>query len=128
MWDIHIVYKTFTYFQITGSDDVIFRNNWSHFDIFGGILIFPEVLIIWSHAASHFNQKTQVMGVIVLKYSIMRTGSCLKCLFFIYNGHNNKVKDLLIRFWWLNILKIFLNLWLADIFNIWWTLVFTQHS
>ena len=40
--------------------------------------ISPELLVIWSRATPHFYQKTQVMGVIVLKYSILMTGSCLK--------------------------------------------------
>ena len=45
----------------------------------------------------HFNQKSQVMGVIILKYSILRTGSCLKLcgqleLHFNYLLANNKSK------------------------------------
>ena len=49
------------FFQITRSDDVIFMNNWRHFDILGEIVISPEPLIVWSHATPHFNQKTQAM-------------------------------------------------------------------
>ena len=58
-----------------------FMNNWWHFDIFQEFLISPELLIIWNCATTHFNQKTQLMGVIILKYIILRTGSGLKLLF-----------------------------------------------
>ena len=68
-------------FQITGSDDVIFINNWWHFDIFKEILIFLELLIIWNRATPNFNQKTPLVGIIILKYIILRTGSGLKLLF-----------------------------------------------
>ena len=54
LWDIHI-------FQITGSDGVIFLNNWWDFDFFGETLISLEPLIILSIGTPHFNQKTQLM-------------------------------------------------------------------
>ena len=45
----------------------------------------------WSFWTPHFDRETQVMEVIVLKYSILIIGSCLKFLFLIYSGHSDKV-------------------------------------
>ena len=74
LWDIH----TFSNYR---KWNVIFMNNLWHFDVFGGIFISPEPFIVWSRATPHFNQKTQLMRVIQLKYIIIRTWSGLKLLF-----------------------------------------------
>ena len=79
------LYETPTFFQITGSDDVIFINNWWNFAILGGIFISPEPSIVWSRATPHFIQKTELIinwrEVIILKNIILRNGSGLKVLF-----------------------------------------------
>ena len=82
---LDVVYETPTFFHITGSDDVVFINNWWNFAIFGGLFISPEPFIVWSRATSHFIQKTELIinwrGVITLKNIILRNGSGLKVLF-----------------------------------------------
>ena len=79
------LYETPTFFQITGSDDVIFINNWWNFAILGGIFKSPEPSIVWSRATPHFIQKTELIinwrEVIILKNIILRNGSGLKVLF-----------------------------------------------
>ena len=75
------MYETFTFFQITGSGNIIFMYNWWDFDIFWDIFILLEPFFIWSRPTPHFYQKTQLIGVIILKFIILKTGSALKLLF-----------------------------------------------
>ena len=74
LWDIHIFSNYRKWWRH-------FMNNWWDFDVFREIFISPEPFIAWSRVTPHFNQKTQLMGVIILKYIILRMGGCLKLLF-----------------------------------------------
>ena len=76
LWDIHFFSN--------------YRKGWRHFiinwwdlDVFSGILVSPKPLVLWGRKVPHFIQKTQVMRVIVVKYGIFKSGSCLKYLFLI---------------------------------------------
>ena len=55
-------------------------NNWWVFDVLTKILILLEPFFVWSHPTPRF-KKVQLMGVIILKFIISKTGSALKLLF-----------------------------------------------
>ena len=80
---LDIVHETFTFFQITGSDDVIFINNWWDFDVLGEIFIPLQLFFVWSRPTFILIKKTRLMGVITLKYIILKTGRGLKLLFLV---------------------------------------------
>ena len=69
-------------FQIIGSDDVIFMDNWWNFDVFGEIFISPEPFNVWSRATPHFNPKTQFEGGIYIAVHHFEKRKWLKIAIF----------------------------------------------
>ena len=57
-----VIFETSTFFHITGSDDVIFLNNWWNLGLFLRIAINPELVIVWGWMTTHFKQKPQFWG------------------------------------------------------------------
>ena len=79
---LYVVYETFTFFQITGSNDVIFMNNWWDLTLWGR---FSYLLNYFLYFFELFflNQKTRLIPVIIFKYIILKTRNALKLLFWL---------------------------------------------